>query len=90
MTDPINLLKSGKCLCLECNRIAPPGFGVRILHEPEYTTCYYGCRYANGRSVRVVTWQDVLENFPNFDIDDHHWLRANYPELAEGERREAA
>lgn len=85
MTDILEQLKSGKCLCLQCKRIAPAGYNVTEGRGRDtFVGCYYGCEYENGSSVGVITWDSIQYGEPTPDgvsEKDVAWLDANYPEI---------
>lgn len=95
MSNIIEQLKSGKCLCLKCKKVQPAGFMIHgQRYRDPFTACYDNCEYDNGLTVAVLTWNGVQNGEPTQDgisVADFNWLKTNYPEIIEEwERVEAS
>ena len=100
MTDIIESLKSGKCLCLVCKKVQNPGwyvYGGRTrcglsTRDPHFE-CRDGCEYYDdGYTAAAVTWDSIQygELTPDeVDNETLKWVEATYPELLIEVRKEA-
>lgn len=76
-------MKNGAVLCLVCGKIqANANCGSTGGKLPRsFVNCADNCMSEFGDVAEAITWDDVIDGFPNSSSDEIEWIKTFYPDL---------